>query len=81
MVKKNEANFYTGFKGIRTAHEHHYLKLKRGEKYYYMGIPAYQPKEQMIYWEKDHLKRAQLGIKCKLLFNKGTDKKTLKKLG
>ena len=44
---------YSGFKGIRTAHEHLYLKLKRNDVYYSLGIPAYQPEEQHLYWKKD----------------------------
>ena len=76
--KKSEANIYTGFRGIRTAHEHLYLNLKKGEEYCYLGVPAYQPEEQHIYWKKDHVRRIKKGIKCRLLFNRDTDKKTLK---
>jgi sugar-specific transcriptional regulator TrmB len=64
---------YQGFKGIRTAHEHLYLSLKRGDEYYCLGIPAEQPDEQHIYWQKDHLRRIEEGLKCKLLFNKDAD--------
>lgn len=78
MVEKNAANFYTGFKGIRTAHEHLYLKLKRGEEYHYLGIPAYQPEEQHLYWQRDHVRRAKAGIRCKLLFNQGTNPEVLR---
>lgn len=78
LASKSEATFYTGFKGIRTGHEHIYTKLKKGEEYCYLGIPAYQPKEQHIYWQKDRAKSAKLGIRSRLLFNKGTDPKVLK---
>src|SRR3989344_1559343 len=44
--KKSETNMYFGYKGIRTAHEHLYLKLNKGDEYCYLGVPAYQPKEQ-----------------------------------
>jgi sugar-specific transcriptional regulator TrmB len=69
---KSQTTMYFGFKGIRTAHEHTYEKLKKGECYYYLGVPAYQPEEQHIYWQKDHIRRIEAGIKCKLLFNKDT---------
>ena len=77
-AEKSEATVYLGFKGLRTVHEHTYNKLKRGETYYYFGIPAFQPKEQHLYWQKDHIKRIKKGIKCKTLFNQDTDKKVLK---
>jgi len=76
--KQQKVTVYQGFKGMRTAHEHLYLKLKKGEEYYYLGVPAYQPKEQLLYWLRDHLRRAEAGIKCKLLFNADTDPKILK---
>src|SRR3989344_3779980 len=78
MAKKSEANIYVGFKGLRTAHEHTYQKLKRGEMYYYLGVPAYQPAEQHIYWKKDHLRRIKAGITCRLLYNRDADPDVLK---
>jgi DNA-binding MarR family transcriptional regulator len=64
---------YQGLKGLKVAHEHSYLKLKRGEEYVYMGVPAYQPETHHLYWQKDHMRRASLGIKTRLLFNNDTD--------
>ena len=78
MSKKSEVNMYFGFKGIRTAHEHSYQKLKKGEEYCFLGGPSFQPKEQHIYWKKDHLKRIKLGITARLFFNRDTDRATLK---
>ncbi|MFH0701518.1 MAG: helix-turn-helix domain-containing protein [Candidatus Woesearchaeota archaeon] len=78
MAPQNQANFYAGFKGIRTAHEHLYQKLKRGDTYYYLGIPAYQPDEQHLYWKKDHLRRVRAGIKFQALFNRDTAPEVLK---
>jgi sugar-specific transcriptional regulator TrmB len=78
MAKKSETNMYFGFKGIRTAHEHLYLKLKKEEEYCYMGVPAYQPDEQHIYWKKDHIRRQKEKIKGRILFNQDTDPKILK---
>ncbi len=69
---------YQGLKGLRVAHEHTYLKLKNGEEYYYLGIPSNQPEEHHFYWQKDHTRRVQAGIKCKLLFNRDTSKEILK---
>ncbi len=78
MAKKSEANMYFGFRGIRTCHEHYLQKLKKCEEYCYLGVPADQPKEQHIYWKKDHVRRSKEGIRCRLLFNKGTDHEVLR---
>ncbi len=75
---KSHATIYFGLKGIRTAHENTYEKLKKGEEYVYLGIPAYQPEEQHLYWQRDHIRRAKAGIKIRGLFNQGTDPKVLK---
>ncbi len=73
-----KVSVYQGSKGLITAHEHLYLKLKRVEWYYYMGIPAFQPQPHHLYWQRDHERRIKAGIKCKLLFNKDTPKEILK---
>ncbi|MFH1849605.1 MAG: helix-turn-helix domain-containing protein [archaeon] len=78
MSKRNEATIYLGYRGIRSAHEHIYAKLSGGEEYCYLGIHAIQPEEQHIYWKKDHLKRVEAGLKCRLLFNKDTERRVLK---
>ncbi|HLC65922.1 MAG TPA: helix-turn-helix domain-containing protein [Candidatus Nanoarchaeia archaeon] len=78
MAPKSETNMYFGFKGIRTAHEHLYLKLKRGEEYCYLGVPAYQPEEQHLYWKRDALRRIKAGIKFRALMNRDTDPEILK---
>ena len=66
-----------GIKALMNAHEKTYQTLKKGEEYVYLGIPNYQPVEQHEYWQKDHLRRIQAGIKCRLLFNKDADPKIL----
>ena len=76
--KEQKVSFYQGLKGLTTAHEHTYLKLKKGDEYYYLGIPANQPKTHHLYWQRDHERRIQAGIKCKLLFNKDTPKEIIK---
>ena len=58
-------------------HEKQYQKLKRGEEYYYMGVPQYQAPHLHAYWKKDHLRREKAGILGKVLFNAGTDRKIL----
>ena len=72
-AKGSAAQIYEGFKGIQTAHEHLYLKLKRGEEYVTLGISPFQEDKYHAYWQRDHVRRAKAGIKCRLLFNKGTD--------
>jgi sugar-specific transcriptional regulator TrmB len=69
---------YQGMKGLKVAHEHTYLKLKRGEEYYVLGVPQYQPWEHLHYWVKDHRRRDEAGIKCKMLFNSDADRKLMK---
>ena len=67
-----KVKIYQGMKGLITAHEHTYLKLKKGDEYYYLGIPPEQPETHHLYWQRDHLRRSKEGIGCKLLFNKDT---------
>ncbi|NOX71107.1 MAG: TrmB family transcriptional regulator [Candidatus Micrarchaeota archaeon] len=73
----NKVQVFEGFKGIQTVHEHTYLKLKKGEEYFFLGIPPHQDERYHMYWQKDHKKRIKAGIKCRLLFNFGTDSKIL----
>ena len=75
--KQHKVTLYQGLKGLITAHEHTYLRLKKGDTYHYLGISAGQPQEQHMYWMRDHVRRAKAGIKCKLLFNRDTERKTL----
>jgi len=75
--KTQKVSLYQGLKGLTTAHEHLYLKLKRGDEYYYLGIPADQPESHHLYWQRDHERRVEEGIKCKLLFNKDAPKEIL----
>ncbi len=77
-AKENEVQVFKGFKGVITVHEHTYLKLNKGEEYFFMGIPQFQEEKYHLYWQRDHIMRVKSGIKCRLLFNKGTDIKILK---
>lgn len=76
-ARVQKVSVYQGLKGLITVHEHTYLKLKKGETYYYIGIPKFQPEPHHLYWQRDHVRRAKAGIKCKLLFNKDTSRKIL----
>jgi len=67
---KSMVSIYQGIKGIMTAHDRCYLKLKEGEEFLYLGIPKEQPEKHHRYWKKDHQKRVNLKIKTRLLFNK-----------
>ena len=76
--KEQNVSIYQGLKGITTVHEHTYLKLKKGETYYYLGIPKNQPQIHHLFWKRDHKRREEEGINCQLLFNTDAPKKILK---
>ncbi|MBS3081646.1 hypothetical protein J4416_01745 [Candidatus Pacearchaeota archaeon] len=76
--KEQTATIYEGFKGMIAVHEHTYLKLEKGDEFFYLGIAPEQPEHFHAYWQRDHLRRAKAGIHCKLLFHPNTDKKILK---
>ena len=78
LSKKSEATIYEGFKGIITVHDKRFQKLKKGDEYFFFGLPAKQPDYYHAYWQKDHQKREKLGIKCRLLYNEKVDDLTLK---
>jgi sugar-specific transcriptional regulator TrmB len=65
---------YQGFKGVMAAHEHTYLKLKRGDEYYVLGIPQLEGWDKRGFFEKDHERRSKAGIGCKMLFNSNVQK-------
>ncbi|MFN7991628.1 MAG: helix-turn-helix domain-containing protein [Candidatus Micrarchaeia archaeon] len=68
---------FKGMKGLKTAHEHTYLKLGRGDEYCVLGIPQITEWDRLGYWEKDHQRRDAAGIRCRLLFNQGVEGKIL----
>jgi hypothetical protein len=76
---------YLGLKGMQTAHEHTYMKLKQSDEYLVLGAPQYQPwmlvkpnGPFLNYWNKDHQRRIAAGIKCRMLFNPDAEKSILK---
>lgn len=76
--KVHKVSVYQGLKGLITVHEYMYLKLKKGGTYYSIGIPSTQPQTHHLFWQRDHIRRAEAGIKAKLLFTKDTSKDVLK---
>ena len=69
LTKKSEANIYEGFKGLMTAYENRYQKLKKGDEVVLYGLPAEQPGFHHAYWKKHHKKLEKLGIKCRMLYH------------
>lgn len=77
VKSKSEVQIYKGFGGIQTITDHIYLRLRKGDAWFNIGVPSHQKEKYHAYWHKDHLKRIRHGIKCKMLFNIRTPKKTL----
>lgn len=69
LSPKSEATIYEGFKGIMTVHDKRFEKLRKGDEYFFFGLPAQQPEYYHAYWKKDHQKREKFGIKCRMLYN------------
>ncbi|HLC64746.1 MAG TPA: helix-turn-helix domain-containing protein [Candidatus Nanoarchaeia archaeon] len=69
---------YEGFRGLQTAFEHYHTRVKKGGEILSLGIYAFQEEKYHDYWKEDHEKRVKEGIRCRMLFNKGTDKNILK---
>jgi sugar-specific transcriptional regulator TrmB len=76
--KKSEANLYQGFKGLMTAYENRYIKLKKGDEVIVYGLPSEQPGFHHAFWKKNHMKLSKLGIKCRMLYHHDVTNKNLK---
>lgn len=76
--KKSQATIYEGFKGIMAVHDKRFERLHKGDEYYFFGLPAQQPEYYHAYWQRDHQKRASLGIKCRMLYNQKVANSVLK---
>jgi len=74
---ESSVRMYEGFRGFQTAFENVYSKLKKGEEFFSWGIPITQDERYHLYWKRGHIKREQTGVKCKMLFDRGTDKETM----
>jgi hypothetical protein len=77
MQTHSSVQMFEGFKGVQTAWELQYAKLKRGEEHHSWGVHAFQEERFHLYWQRDHIRRGKLGIGSKLMFNEGTDRKIL----
>ena len=77
-AKKSEANMYEGFKGLMTAYDKRYDKLKKGDEVVIYGLPPSQPEYHHAYWKKANAKLDKLGIKSKLLYHPDVTDKNLK---
>ncbi|MFH1850581.1 MAG: helix-turn-helix domain-containing protein [archaeon] len=70
--KDTSVQVYEGFEGIMTAHDHVFTGLRKGDEYFFYGIPAFQEERYHERWNAAHRKRVKLGIRCRMLFNPGT---------
>lgn len=67
--KRASATLYSGFQGLLTATFNILDRLKEGEEYYMVNIPANQPESHHTMWEKFQMIRAEKKIKGKQLYN------------
>lgn len=66
--KVSEASIFKGIKGVATAYEDVLQTMKKGEEYYVIGsIQTFEPYLRFI--RKYHMRRAEAGIKVKILFS------------
>ncbi len=77
-AKKTEASIYEGFKGLITAYDKRYDKLKKGDEVVIYGLPPLQPEYHHAYWKKANAKLDKLGIKSRLLYHPDVTDKNLK---
>lgn len=68
-AEHSQVTVYEGFKGIMTVYHKRFEKLKEGDEYLNLGLPAIQPKHHHAFWQKDHKERTRRKIKAKLLYN------------
>ncbi|MAG60882.1 hypothetical protein CL619_03795 [archaeon] len=78
MAKKSEASLYEGFKGLMTAYDKRYEKLKKGDEVILYGLPPSQPEYHHAYWKKANAKLDKLGIKSRLLYHPSVTDANLK---
>ena len=78
LAKKSEANMYEGFRGLMTAYENRYQKLKEGDEVVLYGLPTQQPGFHHAYWKKHHQILAKEKIKCRMLYHSDVTDENLK---
>jgi len=76
--KRANATLYSGSQGLFTATFNILDRLKKGEYYYMVNIPAVQPSYHHAMWEKFQRIRSERGILGRQLYNSAVDDKTLK---
>ncbi len=69
LAKRSHVTVYEGFKGIMTVYSKRFEKLKAGDEYLNLGLPATQPEHHHIFWKKDHKERIKRKVKAKLLYD------------
>ncbi len=78
LAKKSEANIYEGFRGLMTAYDNRYQKLKSGDEVVLYGLPQSQPEFHHAYWKKANVKLDKLRIKSRLLYHPDVTDENLK---
>ncbi len=78
LARKSEAKMYEGFRGLITAYENRYQKLKKGDEIVMYGLPSRQPEYHHAYWKKANTKLDKLGIRSRLLYHPDVTDKDLK---
>ena len=71
--KESIAMTYKGFKGLKTAVEEAFSKLKKGDEILGMGITSKKDERFNEFWIKLGEERAKKGIKAKNLFSERSD--------
>jgi sugar-specific transcriptional regulator TrmB len=74
----SETQVFKGMKGAKTSFDDILAQLKKGDEYYVLGISEFTPHFERFVVHF-HKKRAQMGIKCKIIVNE-TARATGKKL-
>jgi HTH-type transcriptional regulator, sugar sensing transcriptional regulator len=76
--KRASATLYSGFNGLLTATFNILDRLKEGEEYYMVNIPAVQPETHHTMWEKFQMIRDEKKIKGKQLYSPKVSDEILK---
>jgi sugar-specific transcriptional regulator TrmB len=79
--QKQEVKVYTGFEGVKTFYNEILDQLQKGEEYLAMTFSdkSLDNKSIILFFQNFHLKRAEKGIKAKILSNE-KDRLTQKKM-
>lgn len=64
-----EVEILSGIRGIKTFTEMILSKLEKGDTFYILGAPKEATEVLGAYFQEWHERRAQKGVRCKILFN------------